>query len=100
MKTATDQFIEILISEENESTDRITSANANQIEFLLKVLAIIRITLEKHAQAMRTDKSVSPAVAAFLFCKVIRVGRATRVLCSTGWGVEAELLLRSGLRRH
>jgi uncharacterized protein DUF5677 len=97
MNTAIDQLIETLISEENEATDTISNANANQIEFLLKVLAAIRITLEKHIHLMRSDKSVGPAVAAFLFCKVIRVGRATRVLCSTGWGVEAELLLRSGL---
>jgi len=97
MKTDTDQLIRILISEENEAKETISNANADQIEFLFKVLATIRLSLEKHVHAMRADKSISSAVAAFLFCKVVRTCRATRMLCSTGWGIEAELLLRSGL---
>jgi len=97
METDTDQLMQMLISEENEANEMISNVNAKQIAFLLQVLASIRLSLQKHLTAMRADKSTSSAVAAFLFCKVIRTCRATRMLCSAGWGVEAELLLRSGL---
>ncbi|MDO8700654.1 MAG: DUF5677 domain-containing protein [Deltaproteobacteria bacterium] len=97
METATDQLIQILITEESEAKEMISKINAREIVFLFQVLASIRLSLEKHVNAMRADQSVSSAVAAFLFCKVIRTCRAARILCSTGWGVEAKLLLRSGL---
>jgi hypothetical protein len=86
MTTDTDQLIQILLSEENEAKEVISNANSEQIEFLFYVLATIRLSLEKHVHAMRTDKSIGAAVAGFLFCKVIRTCRATRFLSSAGWG--------------
>jgi len=97
MQTDVDQVIRVLISEENVATEMTSNASTDQIAFLSRVLATIRLSLEQHVHAMRAAKSISSAVAAFLFCKVIRTCRATRTLCSTGWGIEAELLLRSGL---
>ncbi len=97
MKARVDEVVQILISEEKEAEERISTANADQIAFFLKVLATIRLSLEKHVTAMRADRSISSAVAAFLFCKVIRTCRTARMLCRTGWGIEAELLMRSAL---
>jgi hypothetical protein len=85
-----------LLSEDKEARESIRTELGTQIDFLTHVLGTIRVTLDEYGLSIPTDTACS-AVGVFLFCKIVRTGRAVRELTLAGYGVEADLLLRTTL---
>lgn len=95
-----DQSIQNLIQVCKEEETRLQGDIASSLNLELclfdDVMAGIRgcISEEGHEDCLFTRYQ---AVIASLFCKLILTCRAIRVLCASGYGVEAQVLLRSAL---